>query len=167
MPPHSADVPLADLRRDGGESEVAAERWLDTIGTSRAFLFLHLNEPRAPQAPPERFSMYSAYDGAIAYSDEIVGRLVHYLKSHQMYDRSTIILLSDHGEGLGDHGQPYHSTDLYNSQIRVPLVIAGPGVKPAHIPETVSLTDLTPTVLELAGFEPPKEIGRASCRERV
>ena len=64
--------------------------------------------------------------------------------------------MADHGEGLGDHGQPYHSTDLYDSQIRVPLVIAGPGIAPHHVGETVSLTDLTPTLVELAGFEPPR-----------
>ncbi|HEY5944432.1 MAG TPA: sulfatase-like hydrolase/transferase, partial [Kofleriaceae bacterium] len=66
-----------------------------------------------------------------------------------------VIVTADHGEALGEHGQPYHSTDLYNSQIRVPFVVAGPGIKPGRITETVSLTDLTPTVLELAGFVPP------------
>ena len=70
-----------------------------------------------------------------------------------------MIVSADHGEALGEHGQMFHSTDLYDSQIRVPLVIAGPGIKPGHVPETVSLTDLTPTVLDLAGFEPPA--GRA------
>ena len=71
-------------------------------------------------------------------------------------ERAPIVIVSaDHGEGLGDHNQPYHSTDLYNSQIRVPLVIAGPGIKPGHIGETVSLTDLAPSILELAGFEVP------------
>jgi arylsulfatase A-like enzyme len=67
-----------------------------------------------------------------------------------------VIVTADHGEALGDHGQPYHSTDLYNSQIHVPFVVAGPGIKPGRIAETVSLTDLTPTVLELAGFVPPQ-----------
>jgi len=65
-----------------------------------------------------------------------------------------IIVTADHGEALGEHGQPYHSTDLYDSQIRVPFVIEGPGIKQQAIAETVSLTDLVPTVLELAGFVP-------------
>jgi choline-sulfatase len=67
-----------------------------------------------------------------------------------------VIVTADHGEALGEHGQPFHSTDLYNSQIRVPFVIAGPGIKPQHIAETVSVTDLVPTVLELAGFVAPR-----------
>jgi len=71
-------------------------------------------------------------------------------------DRAPIVIVSaDHGEGLGDHGQIFHSTDLYNSQTHVPLVIAGPGIKPQRISETVSLTDLTPSLLELAGFAVP------------
>ena len=71
-------------------------------------------------------------------------------------DRAPItIVTADHGEALGEHGQPYHSTDLYNSQIHVPLVITGPGIAAQRVAETVSLTDLTPTIVELAGFEPP------------
>ena len=68
-----------------------------------------------------------------------------------------MIVTADHGEALGEHGQPFHSTDLYNSQLRVPFVVAGPGIKPGRISETVSMTDLTPTVLELAGFVPPAD----------
>nr|MBA3451928.1 sulfatase-like hydrolase/transferase [Deltaproteobacteria bacterium] len=67
-----------------------------------------------------------------------------------------VIVTSDHGEGLGDHGQLHHGTDLYNSQIRVPFVIAGPGIRPGSIQETVSGTDLTPTIIELAGFVAPQ-----------
>ena len=48
-----------------------------------------------------------------------------------------MIVTADHGEALGEHGQPYHSTDLYNSQIHVPLVIAGPGIRPGRVAETV------------------------------
>ena len=60
--------------------------------------------------------------------------------AHRAPDRAPIVIVTaDHGEALGEHGQPFHSTDLYDSQIRVPLVIAGPGIKPQHVTETVSL----------------------------
>src|SRR5262249_51221126 len=88
MPPASPELSIGQVQRDGSESEQIAERWLDSIGTARAFLFLHLYEPHKPYAPPARFSAYAPYDGEIAYADEIVGRLVRYLKSHQLYDRS-------------------------------------------------------------------------------
>ena len=151
MPPFSADDAPDARQRDGAESERLAERWLASIGTSRAFLFLHLNEPHAPYAPPDRFSEYSPYDGEIAYADEIIARLVRYLKSHQLYDRSTIVVLSDHGEGLGDHGEQRHGLFLYDETIHVPLIVkqeanAGPG---RRVSDPVQLIDLVPTVLDL------------------
>ena len=124
MPVNSGGANRVAPASDGGESEQIAEHWLDTIGTSRAFLFLHLYEPHKPYAPPARFAEYEPYDGEIAYADEIVGRLVKYLKTHQLYDRSTVILLADHGEGLGDHGEKEHGLFLYDETIRVPLIIS-------------------------------------------
>jgi choline-sulfatase len=151
MPASSPELTIGQVQRDGGESEAIAERWLTAVGTSRAFLFLHLYEPHKPYTPPERFSQYAPYDGEIAYSDEIVGRLTRYLKSHQLYDRSTIVLLSDHGEGLGDHGEQEHGLFVYDEAIHVPLVIkqegnAGGG---RRVKDLVQHIDLVPTILDL------------------
>jgi choline-sulfatase len=151
MPPSSPELSIGQVQRDGGQSEQIAERWLDSIGTSRAFLFLHLYEPHKPYAPPDRFAAYAPYDGEIAYTDEIVGRLVRYLKTHQLYDRSTIVLLSDHGEGLGDHGEQEHGLFVYDEAIHVPLIIkqesnAGAG---RRIADLVQHIDLVPTILDL------------------
>lgn len=147
----SGAAAIGQLKRDGGASEAIAERWLTSIGSSRALLFLHLDEPHKPYALPDRFADYPEYDGAVAYSDEIVGRLVRYLKSHQLYDRSTIVLLADHGEGLGDHGEQQHGLFLYDEAIHVPLVIkqegnAGSG---RRVSAVVQQIDLVPTILEL------------------
>jgi arylsulfatase A-like enzyme/Flp pilus assembly protein TadD len=151
MPPSSPELSIGQVQRDGGESEKIAEHWLDTIGTSRAFLFLHLYEPHKPYAPPERFAQYQPYDGEIAYADEIVGRLVRYLKSHQLYDRSTVILLSDHGEGLGDHGEQEHGLFVYDEAIHVPLIVkqesnVGAGRRAGDLVQQI---DLVPTILDL------------------
>jgi choline-sulfatase len=151
MPPSSPELSIGQVQRDGAQSVGIAERWLDSIGTSRAFLFLHLYEPHKPYAPPERFAQYAPYDGEIAYTDELVGRLVRYLKSHQLYDRSTIILLSDHGEGLGDHGEQEHGLFVYNEAIHVPLIIkqesnVGAGRRVADLVQHI---DLVPTILDL------------------
>ena len=151
MPPSSPELSIGQVQRDGGESEAIAEHWLDSIGTARAFLFLHLYEPHKPYEPPERFKAYAPYDGEIAYADEIVGRLVRYLKSHQLYDRSTIVLLSDHGEGLGDHGEQEHGLFVYEEAIHVPLIIkqeasAGAGRRVADLVQHI---DLVPTLLDL------------------
>ena len=127
---------------DGGQSEGLAEKWLDSSGRTRAFLFLQLNGPHAP---------YDSYNSAVESADAIVGRLVQYLKSHQLYDRSTIILLSDHGEGLGDHGEQEHGLLLEEETIRVPLIVkqesnAGAG---RRVKDVVQLIDVAPTVLDL------------------
>ena len=154
MPIGAADTPDAGIalsERDGAVSEAIAERWLDQQSSSRVFLFLHLNEPHAPYAPPERFAAYAPYDGEIAYSDEIVGHLLKYLKTHQLYDRSTIVLVSDHGEGLGDHGEQEHGLFVYDEAIRVPLIVkqaAGVGAG-RRVANLVQHVDLVPTVLDL------------------
>ena len=151
MPPSSPELSIGQVQRDGGESEAIAERWLGSIGTSRAFLFLHLYEPHKPYTPPARFAEYAPYDGEIAYSDEIVGRLVRYLKAHQLYDRSTIVLLSDHGEGLGDHGEQEHGLFVYDEAIHVPLIIKQEGNAGAgrRVADLVQHIDLVPTILDL------------------
>ena len=92
------------------------------------------------------------YDGEIAYADAIVGRLVRHLKAQQLYDRSTIILLSDHGEGLGDHGEQEHGLFVYDEAIHVPLIVkqAGGAGAGRRIADVVQHVDLVPTILDLA-----------------
>ena len=140
------------VRRDGAESETIAEHWLNSAGTSRAFLFLQLYEPHTPYATIERFAQYQPYDAQIAYADEVVGRLIHYLKAHQLYDRTTIVLVSDHGEGLGDHGEQEHGLFLYTEAIHVPLIVkqesnVGAG---RRIADVVQHIDIVPTILDFA-----------------
>ena len=143
VPAGDGDLAPASRRRSGAASEEIAERWLSGLGTTRLFLFLHLDEPRAPRT--------SSYDDTITSADAVVGRFVQYLKAHQLYDQSTILLVSDHGEGLGDHGEQEHGLFLYNETIRVPLIVkpaAGVGAV-RRIAEVVQLADIVPTVLDL------------------
>jgi arylsulfatase A-like enzyme len=94
------------------------------------------------------------YDKLLAEVDGYMARILHELPTTG--DRVPIIAVTaDHGEALGDHKTPYHSTDLYDTQIHVPLVITGPGIGPLKIAEPVGLTSLAPTLLDLAGFVPP------------
>ena len=152
MPQAATGASIGQLQRDGGESETVAERWLNLQRSPRVFLFLHLYEPHKPYASPEHYAEYSPYDGEIAYADELVGRLIQNLKSHQLYDRSTIVLLSDHGEGLGDHGEQEHGLLLYEEAIHVPLIIKQAGGTGAgrRITDLVQHIDVAPTILDLA-----------------
>jgi choline-sulfatase len=165
--PSNPEEPIAEAgQRDGSESEKIAEHWLDSAGTSRVFLFLHLNEPHKPYAPPERFAQYSPYDGEIAYADEIVGRLIHYLKTHQLYDRSTIVLLSDHGEGLGDHGEQEHGLFVYDEAIHVPLIIKQESNVEAgrRVSDLVQHVDMVPTILDLVKAPVPDTLRGRSLK---
>jgi choline-sulfatase len=152
MPPAVDEAWVGPIQRDGKESESIAERWLEQQRSSRVFLFLHLYEPHKPYSSRPEFAAYSPYDAEIAYTDEVVGRLIRYLKSHQLYDQSTIVLLSDHGEGLGDHGEQEHGLFVYDEAIHVPLIIkqaAGAGAG-RRVHDVVQHIDVAPTILDLA-----------------
>lgn len=149
--------------RAGMESAAALARWGESVRDRPLFLFLHIYEPHAPYTPPEPFaSRYasSPYDGEIAAADAAVGSFVEYLKRAGLYDRAILLFLSDHGEGLGDHGEEEHGVFLYREAIRVPLLLKRPGSAGAgqRIPAPVSLTDVVPTVLSLLSLPIPSDL---------
>jgi arylsulfatase A-like enzyme/Flp pilus assembly protein TadD len=154
------------VERPGMVSETKIEQWIESESSARrpVFAFLHLYEPHTPYAPPEPFRTRYAdrlYDGEIAASDAIVGRLLNFLKRKNLYDPAIVIVLSDHGEGLGDHGEEEHSVLLYREDIRVPLFLKLPGSRMAGkmIRTPVALTDVFPTVVSLVGLEVPGGVG--------
>jgi choline-sulfatase len=166
IPERSSDLTSGPVQRDGSDSEAIAERWLHSVGTSRAFLFLHLYEPHRPYAAPPRFAEFAPYDAEIAYTDEIIGRFVKYLKTHQLYDQSTIILVSDHGEGLGDHGEREHGLFVYDEALHVPLIVkqaAGEGAG-RRVSDPVQHIDLVPTILDLAKAPVPGNLRGRSLK---
>jgi arylsulfatase A-like enzyme len=139
-----------------------ARVWLDARerrGGPPVFLWMHILEPHGwTTAAAEARSdaeRRGAYDRTLTASDQMLGEVLGAFAGRSADRMPIVIVTADHGEALGEHGHPYHSTDLYDAQIRVPLVIAGPGIAPRRIAETVSLTDTVPTVLDLAGFAAP------------
>lgn len=150
-------APLGDanaigrVQRDGRETVRSAQKWLDGVAAKPFFLFLHLYEPHTPYAPPEPFrSQYrDPYDGEIANVDAIVGGFLDDLKQRGIYDEAMIVVLSDHGEGLNEHGEEEHGIFLYRSTIQVPMLIKLPGAARAgsSIATPVGLTDVFSTIL--------------------
>ncbi|HEX3528260.1 MAG TPA: sulfatase-like hydrolase/transferase [Thermoanaerobaculia bacterium] len=133
--------------------------WLKGRGAKPFFLFLHLYEPHTPYEPPEPFaSRYRAapYDGEIATADAVVGTVVAALKRRGWYDKAIIVLLSDHGEGLGDHGEEQHGVFLYRETLQVPLLLKLPGGARAGttVATPAALVDVAPTLFALAGAKP-------------
>lgn len=145
-------------QRPGSDASAAAVQWLEKQGRQPFFLLLHLYEPHTPYDPPEPFRGRYAnrYDGEIAYADSIVGSFIDRLKRLGIYDRAIIILTSDHGEGLGDHGEEQHGVLLYRETIRVPLLLKLPGAKygGTKVDAPAALIDIVPTVTSLAGVRP-------------
>jgi choline-sulfatase len=155
--PAESQAALGRVQRAGPDTEEKLETWLAARPTNgKFFAFLHLYEPHTPYEPPEPFkSRYAAqpYDGEIAQADAIVGKFLAFLKARGLYDKALIVFLSDHGEGLGDHGESEHGMFLYREVLQVPLFVKLPGSKRGG--ETVALpaalSDVFTTLAEAAG----------------
>ncbi|HEY2324415.1 MAG TPA: sulfatase, partial [Thermoanaerobaculia bacterium] len=147
---------FVDYQRPGNVTATLAEKWVDAREDKPFFLFFHIYEPHVPYDPPEPFrSRYAAvpYDGEIAAADAVVGSLIDHLKQRGIYDRAIILFVSDHGEGLGDHGEKQHSILVYRELIHVPLIVKLPhNVRAgAEVREPATLADLFATVTALVG----------------
>ncbi|MFZ3263421.1 MAG: sulfatase, partial [Terriglobales bacterium] len=143
--------------RRAGESVAHAIAWLKRTPRRPFFLWLHLYDPHSPYDPPEPYKTeYSThlYDGEIAYADHELGSLMTWLKQNHLYDSSLIVMLSDHGESLGEHGEAEHGFFVYNATVHVPLIVkppAGSGIPAGRRSEPVETTWVGPTLLQMAG----------------
>lgn len=157
--PLDGQTVIGRVQREGHETWVASRKWLDAHLDQPFFFFLHLYDPHTPYTPPEPyFSRYgNHYDGEIAYSDSVVGEVIADLKQHGVYDKALIILLSDHGEGLNQHGEEEHGVFLYREALQVPLFVKLPGSRKAGktVRTPVELVDVFPTILERTATQRP------------
>jgi choline-sulfatase len=147
------------LERRGDIAVAEAVKWLEEHAGDRTFMWVHLYDPHAPYEPPEPYASQYAdrpYDGEVAWSDALVGRLDAASTRLGIRNQTLTVLTSDHGEALGEHGESVHGFFLYQATLRVPLLLRGPGVVPGtRIPAAVQSVDLFPTVLNLAGVPIP------------
>jgi choline-sulfatase len=129
--------------------------WIESHRSEPFFVWLHLFDPHSPYTPPAPFAAAHAdapYDGEVAYTDAAIGRLFDRLRQLDLFARSAVIVVADHGESLGEHGERTHGTFLYDATIRVPLL-----VKPADstsartIDVPVEIADLAPTLAAMSG----------------
>jgi len=143
----------------------AARRWLESA-PDRFLLFVHFFDPHKPYAAPSRLARMrtgSDYDAEIAYADAQLGRLLEAVDARFDDGGTLVVVVSDHGESLGEHGEPTHSYGVYDATQHVPLIFAGPGVPEGRVVEgVVRLADVTPTILSLLGAPPlPAASGRS------
>jgi arylsulfatase A-like enzyme/tetratricopeptide (TPR) repeat protein len=167
--PEGADA-AGRVQRRGDQTAALARSWLEGVRQRPFFLFFHVYEPHVPYQPIEPYrSRYPlAYDGEIAWSDAIVGGLLDDLRRMAIYDRALIVVLSDHGEGLGEHGEEDHGILLYRWALRVPLLVKLPGSRQAAtaVSEPVGLIDVLPTLTSILDVPVPGGLRGRSLFER-
>jgi arylsulfatase A-like enzyme/Tfp pilus assembly protein PilF len=133
--------------------------WLTRRGNGPFFAWLHLYDAHSPYRSPEPYhSRYAGrpYDGAIAFDDAQVGRVMSRLRALNLYKDTLIVLLSDHGESLGEHGESEHGFFLYNATLRVPLIIKPPvePVRSLTASQSVSTVDVASTIAQACKIAP-------------
>jgi arylsulfatase A-like enzyme/Flp pilus assembly protein TadD len=143
--------------RPGPVTVAEAVRWL-AQGSGPSFAFVHLYEPHSPYEPPPTFARAGEhpYRGEVAAADAALEPLVGPLLQQGPKGRTLVILTSDHGESLGEHGEATHGVFAYEATLRVPLVVYAPALfQPRVVKEPVRHVDLVPTVLDVLGMEIP------------
>jgi len=126
------------------------------------FLWTHYYDAHFPYDPPEPFGsrfQKDKYSGEIAYVDYEVGELLKGLTAQGLTERTLVVLMADHGESLGDHGEFTHGVFLYDSTMHIPLMVAGPGVPAGKvITQQVRSIDVMPTIVDYLGLSPGNQV---------
>jgi arylsulfatase A-like enzyme/Flp pilus assembly protein TadD len=168
--PSNEESPTDEIKRLGADVVSIANRWLSANFNSTFFLFIHFYDLHTPYNLPasESARFGTGYDAELRYVDEQVGAFLNILRQRNLFDNSLVVLLSDHGESLEDHGEDAHGFFVYQSTIRVPMIVHWPGGSagfPAKIDDPVRLVDVAPTILEFAGIPAPPEFQGRSLME--
>ncbi|MFZ0798595.1 MAG: sulfatase-like hydrolase/transferase [Terriglobales bacterium] len=164
--PGDAGPPV--IERRGDQVVARAVAWLDHNaqgqGQGQFFLWvhisdMHISDARAPGA---------SYNSTITAADSAVGKLISALQQRKIFANTAVIVVADHGESLGAHGEDTHGVFLYDDTIHVPLLIKLPETQPAAKPATtrlaarvaakVRLVDIAPTMLEIAAIPVPSQM---------
>ncbi|HXV64806.1 MAG TPA: sulfatase-like hydrolase/transferase, partial [Vicinamibacteria bacterium] len=147
----------------------SAFRWLDgrSEGESPFFAFVHFYDPHTPYESPGDDDR-ARYRGEVAYTDSLVGKLLDGIEERGLASRTLVVLTSDHGESLGQHGELTHGLFVYEATLRIPLILRFPGAPAGkRIPGLARILDVTPTILDLLGLPPLRKAGGQSLVARI
>ena len=164
---YDEDFGAGKAERTAKETTDRALAWLNAQSDQPLFLWVHYYDPHYPYTPPEPFRARFAnqpYLGEVASMDEQLGRLI---AAFDKKGPAAIVVLADHGEGLGDHGEQQHGNLLYQATMHVPLVIAGPGVTAGANDETVTTRRVFHTILDWAGIDATHSLRKPGSSEVV
>src|SRR6266852_2907747 len=144
--------PSASVERSAAQVVTRATAWLSRNPQGPFFLWIHLNDPQAAPA--------ASYNAALAADDAAVGKLMAALRTSKLFDDALIVIASDHGESLGEHGEETHGVFLYDETIHVPLFVKLPQNQNLgkRVLARASLVDIAPTILEIAVVAIPSQM---------
>ncbi|HEY3968844.1 MAG TPA: sulfatase-like hydrolase/transferase [Planctomycetaceae bacterium] len=169
----ASDYPTNDalhVERTGGSVVDAALEWLKAPRSRPFFCWVHLFDPHSPYLPhTDLFGDEFAerpYDAEIAYVDQQIGRILEYLKARGLESQTLVVVVGDHGEGLGEHFEQAHGMTLYNATLHVPLIFRYPAqlAPGGRLAANVSMVDVSPTILDLLGATDPRKISGKSLK---
>jgi arylsulfatase A-like enzyme/Flp pilus assembly protein TadD len=147
--PGDPHPPLTERRGDQTVTRVLA--WLARNAQGPFFLWVHISDPHAPHA---------SYNAAITSADAAAGKLLAALRQQKLYGNTAVLVVADHGESLGAHGEATHGMFLYDETVHVPLLVKLPQsqLAPKRVAAKVRLVDIAPTMLEIAGIPVPSQM---------
>ena len=151
------------LERRGDKVVTDALPWLLQERNSPFFGWVHLYDPHAPYDAPEPWGTRFAdepYDGEVSFTDSVVGNLLEEIENAGLLENTIVVITADHGEDLQDHGELGHGLFIYDTTVRVPLLLRLPDLASAGmvIDEQIRLVDIAPTLLELSGLPLPENV---------
>lgn len=157
------------IERRAGDVVQQAEAWLTAHPKGPHFVWVHLYDPHDPYEPPPPYSQTykeRPYDGEIAYADSALGNFLTYLQQKGWYQRSLVVAVGDHGEGLGEHKEDTHGIFLYDSTTHVPLLLKLPLDERAGavVQDLVQTIDIFPTVLGVLSMPVPQQLDGVSLQ---
>src|SRR5213080_1900090 len=157
------------VERRGMDVVQHAEKWITAHPSGPHFVWVHLYDPHDPYEPPAPYSQTykdHLYDGEIAYADSALGAFVAYLRKRGEYQNALVVVVGDHGEGLGEHHEETHGIFLYDSTTHVPLIIKLPAWSNAArvVDAQMRTTDILPTVLDLLHASAPVKLDGESLK---
>ena len=165
---------LKSFRSERPADQVASAflSWLRQNGQRRFFSWVHFFDPHLPYSPPPPFDQEfkgHPYDGEIAFVDQEIGRIIAALEESGLLDRTLVVLAADHGEALGEKREIDHGLFIYESTLRVPLILrAAQGLpKGATVKARVRLIDILPTVLDFLKIESPRDVSGQSLVSHI
>ena len=165
---YDASFPTGRNERPAAMTTDAAITYLRAPSAQPLFLWVHFYDPHYPYEPPEPYKTRFAsqpYLGEVAAMDEQLGKLVAAFEQHATGPKATIVL-ADHGEGLGDHGEAQHGNLLYQSTMHIPLVLAGDGIAKGMEDTPVSARRVYHTIRDLAGIDATNSL-RSNVTETI